>query len=856
MPSEEQKGLSCTYVADDINENNCRAAIRVFVKDRCFIKQCTKIHDGQNLPIKLCDNDRVRYNTLEHVEIFEKIEFANNVDTNITDIYYQINAEYRKRLTTFFQNYEKMKLLLKSQKVKLLEQDKAIKRQISDSQTQLSEIEIKVDIIEIEIDEIGDPFENNTALEQLENDKQALQLQRNGLQTQITELKENLEQQKLKTQECDVNIRSMAAAAKDIFDSSTLILDQDISASSDDLPSTFSIQSDPESVVKRTAAKQKEREILQDQLLQDGLFVLMRIRCDEPITNEQLGNGNQVLEFNTEHGNSYIKIGNNELKVRGSQTMIYDDRGIDGKSQCAKDLYITNLSKKNKEKEDAIKMLYTIFNQTELAHNRRNIERLYFDLIEQHYLEYVKLSKQYIQEEEEFPGILPKTKQGAKAMLQKWEVAIDNYEPITSYNIINEKGVVQGTVSGLKDKWKAQATILKNLTMEELDSMRLTIKSGIDFITGSSIGFLERQKYSDNDFSKLLNITIIGVGGSGAGKTTAAKTLMQNIIRIYGEKYPLFVKKCTIKIAFKQIYENAEQNIIIENMNTTEVKRDLKFPYLSDPTSSNGPKDFYDICGIEEDQKCEDLTQKSNISQIKILKKIYDLDMKTEQHRRVRTTLNNSNGSSRSIKIIQIMFISSEKTVQICLVDTAGYEDYTSDESKEKLSIFYRQKLRLAKDLNPEFNIYAKGDKTARRTSIAGGMDNAVKNVENESIKKKVDEFINNVLIEGDFIRRSLKYIEFSLKKFNFLQNQIKIADQAEKAEKMKANFEEELNQAISYKDPITKKVIKVQSIPWLTPYLPQNSTVIVLGAFKTNMNSTEVSSAEETIKLLRDLRA
>ncbi len=853
MPSEEQKGLSCTYLADKINEDNCTAAIRVFAGDKCYIKQCTKRHDGQDSLVKLCDNDRARSRN-EEVEIFEAIELPRNVDTNITDIYYQINAEYRKRLTVFFKNYNKMKLLLETQKAELLQADKENRILIATSKDKLVEIETKSYSIDIEIENFEDLSENNSVLNELEIEKLVLEGKKTALEAQIVKLEQDLKQQTSKTQECDVNIRSMAAAAKDIFDSSTLVLNQDISAASADLPSAFSNQNDPENATKRLAAQKKERENLQDQLLQDGLFVLIRIRCDEPINDEQKRNGNQKLEFKTEQGNSYIEIGeNNRLTIKGAKTMIYDDRGTDGTSKCAGDSYMTDLSGKNKEKEEAIKMLYDIFYQTELTAQTKNIEKKYFDSIEQPYLDYVKFSKQSIQEEEEFPGIPPKVKADATLNFKKWKTAVDNYTPIDYYNI-NIKGAATQRVSDLKKKWKDQTAALERLTKEELNSMRLTIQSGVDFITGSSIGFLERQKYSDDDFSKLLNITIIGVGGSGAGKTTAAKTLMQNIIRIYGEKYPLFVKKCTIKIAFKQIYENADKIIKVENMNTNEVKRDLKFPYLSDPTSSDGPNEPYDICGIEEeDPKCEDLTHKSTRSQIAMLKKIYDLDMKTEQHRRVRTTLNNSNGSSRSIKIIQIMFVSTEKTVQICLVDTAGYEDYRTDESKEKLSIFYKQKLRLARDLNPDFNIG--GRKFNRRASTTVGQELDLAKEETELIKTKAAEFVENVLIEGDFIRRSLKYIELSLKKFNFLQNQIKMADQAEKKE-MKANFEKELNQAIIYKDPTTKQNVKVQSIPWLTPYLPQNSTVIVLGAFKTNMNSTEVSSAQETIKLLRDLRA
>ena len=171
---------------------------------------------------------------------------------------------------------------------------------------------------------------------------------------------------------------------------------------------------------------------------------------------------------------------------------------------------------------------------------------------------------------------------------------------------------------------------------------------------------------------------------------------------------------------------------------------------------------------------------------------------------------------------------SEKQKVTLNLIDTMGYENYEKPEtSKEELLTFYKELITNAMVVDEYKQGVKKDDNFVPKIAS---------NMQAEAIR------------EGRFIRNSLEYIEKMLIKYNDMQKKIKRTLEQEKSTKLKSNFFEKLNNI---------KQMSSNNMPsesWLAEFLPQHSTAIVLAAFKANMNSTEISSAEETLNFVKKL--
>ncbi len=830
----------CEYILTDFNPRKCSASRKSTNEKtkKCKIIQCEKDHiiTSQN-NVTLCE---------EHNELFEN---GQTVDIFVVpnELYYAINRRFRMELHLLTQKYNDIKRKLLQRKEDLSVLNKKYRRRLGELNIKRKEIGESIVELDLEIKLMGPVNANDEHIIKLNDKITELTKEREQITAENEKLMTELATKESLSNACDASIRSMASALRQFADDQPTV-GETVAMERSSMPPVIKIvgETKEQEQDRLEAYNQIKTQEAQAHLLQDGLFTLIRIRCDEPIVN--IPKSAKHVELITK-ANS-MKIGDITLEIQGVTTVLYNDRT--SKSSCEKDDFIKNESENKLNKEKAMNAMRDIFIGSELKRKNKNgesqftrdLKPLFLQTFQEPYEEHIKSQKINVQEQAEFY-----TDVTENPLPAEWldRVGDDGFKP--------ESNVPK--VENPQQKWKEAVIDLKKIAALEIQSAKLTVLSGKEFIKGSSIGFIEKQKFEienketnqkEYHYENLLDaITIIGIGGSGAGKTVATKALLQNIIRIYGEVYPEFTKNCSIEVSFRQVYENNDKQIIIENMPIDKHtdKFDINASIAKDFTDgkenlSNEPAIFHDICN-----PCDSLTKKDSLRQIETLRKIRNYDILTEEHRHVRTTLNNENGSSRSIKIIQVVFTSKKnpKTVTLNLIDTAGYEDYTGD---DKLTEFYINKIRQARDEDSTFRISVNPEESKQKGLVAGAKD-----IENKQIETYVKKtIVPRVKKEGDFIRRSLDYIKNTLKTFDTLQKQIKNKKTTEEMKTtLKAGFKQALDE--TNKDKNNKEI---QSIAWLTPYLKQHSTVIVVAAFKTNMNPTEVSSAVETLKLLKEL--
>ncbi len=786
--------MECNYLAKKFDPEKCCAAVKQSnnCPEQCPLNGSNKHRTG----LHFCDAHNQEYEN-GSVEIFAPC----------TELYYQINQTFKRGLLELTKKYQRVKTKLTQKKKELIEITNAYKEQIDEQESQEQKIEGEIMELTIEISGYTDTQGNSDELEKLTQSIQGLQREKEQLKKSNAELKQKLDIKLQLQDSCDTSIRDMLVNLRKMTEQIIYV---------DDVPMPDIGDIEGDTVEQKIARKRKvykqKVEKAHEKLLNGGLFTLIRIRCDEI---EDVGNITKLVSAEWTDANlnikPFLKIGETtELKVRNAQTIVYNDSGG---TNCTLDKFTTQKTKYEKDKNKALDDLQALFIKSETnkisgAVNELKLEwaQTFDREVRTKYSNYISTSKK-----------LSEDKQKDTFSKETWSTFLDDY-------IIDAKDV--NTKKANQKLWIENVKTLHDVAEKEIKSAVFVLLSGKDFIDNSSIGFVGKQKYeitavdgsvSYHPENLLSAITIIGIGGSGAGKTVATKALLQNIIRIYGDTYPEFIKQCKVEVSFQQVFANNSNQIIVKNMPKDQIgvqdvhtKESMERSFATSAISDE-KAEWHTVCN-----NCESLTNQQ--SQVAVLKMIHDYDIATEAHRLVRSTLNNVNGSSRSIKIIQIKLTHvTGKIVKLNLIDTAGYENYTG-QSEDVLNKFYVKQLMHQRDTNSKFQIQI----PVETSSVTELKQDRTKRLQNNAIEILADKIVKIVLKEGEFIRNSLTYIEDAIVAF-------------------------------AKKDDIPPGKLHET---WLADYLKVGSTVIVLAAFKVNMNPTEVPSAEATLKLLEKIGA
>ncbi len=402
-----------------------------------------------------------------------------------------------------------------------------------------------------------------------------------------------------------------------------------------------------------------------------------------------------------------------------------------------------------------------------------------------------------------------------------------------------EKEKIKNLFNVYKNNMQSNIATITNNGKQAIDSYMSTVIGGQQFVRGKNIlKFLKKQ----NENNLLKSVTIVSLGGSGSGKTTVSKSLLAYIITTYTTIFSNFIREAKISVSFQEIYmtEDDDKKPLFRYLSTKLSKSDKL------DQESKTVTDDSDYWHVLCDKNCGSISGKN----ITALQKLRELENASDSNRKNRVTLNNTGGSSRSVKITQVKFDTTNQTVFINLIDTAGYEDYS--QSKSDLISYYQD----------ELNFITSKDKTGRT-------------------RKTAEYYANKTIEEGKFINQSLTYVEKVILKYNSLQ-QAAYSRYAPFIEyKIPHVFEEELNKIqqnnliieekyiprkkyteAQVRDEIEKDKQKEQTIlpndqinlSWMTPYLPADSTLILLTTFKSGMDQTEVPSARATLGLLNSV--
>jgi len=409
---------------------------------------------------------------------------------------------------------------------------------------------------------------------------------------------------------------------------------------------------------------------------------------------------------------------------------------------------------------------------------------------------------------------------------------------------------------------------------DKLYSYGQTIASGFDFVHQSPLSFLKRQD------PLLGQITIVGMGTSGSGKTTSSRAIVNNILDMYGSSFPTLIRASIITAAFYEVFQEfavGGSSIKVRNLPTTPLETNLKFPYLKTWQAAEGidSKSFVPIqnnlCGTDDTRPCDDLTMELQSQRIQLMKKLRILDTNSEQHRQTRYTANNPNGSSRSIKVVTITISNQvqNQQVKINVIDTAGYEEYKITD----LQVFYKNFIVNA--LSGDRNAVQYGiplEMKSRRPSevsqpgfsqeaenIRKGLKSQVetKQIEgvvafdpnSQSIVRAANTQAQNAIREGSFIRDSLNYVESAILGFQELK---KLEQENPNATFSTKQLETKINQVYEGRE---KKKYPPQD-PWITnlKLLTADSALVVLGTFKKYVNITEKDAVTKTVQFLHDV--
>ncbi len=846
LTAAEEGDLACYFDTKQFDSTRCAAQVRDLTSKHsksCFIRQCNEsivAHttiDGKTVGLG-------KYHASTNKKFFlyrpAKGQSAQKQDSSIIgfdqDIFLALNLEYRTKLKIFINNYENLL--------------SALLQRINELNTKLRGKYTKIDTIYLQIEAKTDKLEKLRVKlddDELPNNDENIELQRKIelLNQEILTLKKNAvekEAEIMKLQSsrdnCKLFFEDAASLSRESLHNFAKRFEAEIKSSpvmgsNDKLDrlKQLEIEGEAKQIENRRRKEEKAKQFAETISQREGLYVIIRIRCG------QKGNGDSdLLRYDTNLESGYISVQSQptgpvvklSAPLNGSRRkdfLIYSDADL---QQCIDNKFsqqqetigdIVGYSSENYENDK--RKAYTYFAtfwqkyskvDTAFLNRLKAAEKSHERWMsgEQDYYDEITSRPSYIRGE--FDIEIPHATVHAE---HEYVTFIRNFpgdERFKMDNIDVYRKITDNMYAYDKKKLASYKKVLE--TGEAfLTTSSKVLQSGELITTSSALDFVSGQ----NEKNPLKCVTIIGIGASGSGKTTSAKALLKKILFQYTtlNKFQNFLNEGKITIQCYEVrLDNRTGEIALSELTDTETNaRNNKYlkPYLM-PIPAGAKRPFGGepsiyLCGLERSDVCNTNKFKDE-SGYKMMTKLVKFDASTEKNRDTQYTPDNPNGSSRSVKVLKITLKSKEENViTINLLDPPGYENYDRNDLKE----FY---VNLVTETRAIDALYRSDDPTAV-TSIA---EQLTERTSNEEV----------------FIKRTLNYLENSLIKYKELQN----------------------NKSINY-----SKMTEVQQVGtgyknWIQDLdlMPQHSTVIVLGAFKSKINSKETASNINTLDFLKNI--
>lgn len=730
------EGLGCKFSDKDPNPDKCQAPIREYDGQYCIITQCSEdpVQDGYG-PIHLQQQQDGFF-----PGIYSKhINDPDNVPTEYEFSKQMYGAIHEK----YYQNLKKFRLKASYILASLKEEQKEKIKEIDKLQNKLFQVYKKLDEQQKLLDSYqrGTPEakSENIRIQDVESKIEELTNEITTLQTQFNEAeKKNIELKK-QINQCGSTIGQMGLLVSEAYKK---------------LSESFNMESKTERKVQEASELKKQiKDTLNSELIakQTGLFVIVRVRCMSRPQNIELKESLQFIRKEEENDKpeineiKYTNLNdgnqNEELEIPKSFNKKYNFYQDNGTGKCNELLRLGNpeqarkdiIKKLNEEinvivenyedvKNNALTGTNVRLKKTGMAlitykESKKKEERLKFAQLQQTFYKYreteldLYLQSQKLKTDSDIKYEFDKT-------FGEWSTNMfnkANYPPRNNFTTETAK------------LWNTDMLNLKEIETNIIQQDTSLYATGDEFVDKSNLQFISRQ--DPNDLQDA--ITVIGVGGSGSGKTTATKALIRYILFVYLTRFYTFVNTCK-KIRLKAIEIGVQNkkifrkplfdNVFEENKESEETKESQKLEKLYPHIHVVNPnrvktqigKSEFIICenNKEENKSCkicnEDDCSKgyNNTSAFEILSALIKFDTDTQKNRDTTYTLLNNGGSSRTIKVITLSFEdgtlnNKDKTVAINLIDTAGYENY--DGQRQLLEAYYVDLIQKAYGTDQEY---------------------------------------------------------------------------------------------------------------------------------------------------------
>lgn len=896
------KDLACYFASDPIEYSQCRALVRDFTnKKPCQIRQCKEkpiaevhfVHDnGDEENIGLGAIHKGKHDRHERVLLYRTAktvppafnEIEQNVfvqEVNIERVYYGLNEKYRDKLKSFTTLYRQLIELLRGRNIKLqsdlklkTEEETRLLNQLAENERKLQEFKI-IDIVHVE---------DGKKIEDLQKENLILT-------KALVQAKSELENVKIQIDACTFNIKEMSVHANDETRSLLKLMQKEEGNIEIDA-ATKALNEARGSYEAQRAQLELERKARVEEILNlQGLYVLVRVRCDEI-------SGNSKLDYSVVPGAKYLKLkgGGPELTFKdASKLELWDDRMSLNPSECSKNDVLSNAFAANNSQISKYQQLLDSRNEDNkeipLSIGGNEIRYTYTQ-INQHFANWIQKSKALIEDHQEKVRykIFRSLEESQKSLqddlntiefteLAPWDlyhkqryITFANYIDISIAQLpknlkltdrekrkmtedeIKKEHEKRRKAENTKRKaenaaealvYKVAFTFIEDKTRDQIKNYQFILSSGLEYINNSSLNFISKQ----NENELLRNITILNVGASGSGKTTTSKALLKHIFYHYtsDKKFADFVNGTSkITLSFFEVYlrqsKKTGKQIMLSELGASVPNSNVAnylYPYLV-PSSNRHNIDTksknaqHSLCGAERKKTDIKAAQHEpcnkggvGLEAFNLMHRLLEYDETSETNREIKYTQANPTGSSRGVKIITLKFENSEgKSATVNLIDTPGFEP------DEKLDLEvtdpYMLKISLAESEDAKYKDYVKA---------AGGKT------------KERDRLALEIQAEAEFIKNTLQY----LKEITIRYRDLQLQKRNDPNTVTKEYYDAELLQ-IRQKDPGDSKF----ATAWATHGLdlfPFDSTVVVVGAFKANVESdNQIYAAKQTIDFLKDV--
>ncbi len=651
--SEENFGVACFWGSEAFNNALCAAAVREITKESgCRVRQCREkrlvasnlgygpIHD------RMYQNKRFIERYDQPPPLKDPQEGVENVKS-VGELYVAVNMRYRKYLDEIQEQIglitgheNETRTYLQLQASKLEEENRTLRTSINDMQQQIqSLVDVSRENKEDESKRLEDELTINTLTYKMDQAKEKLV----SVQSQHAVADESLMM-------CGQTVRDMLLATqllvnKNLQGGGPEIKQEGSAAAAAAVPvapAPQEVQEEIKSPPGPEVQQNENPEAAARKILEDGIkgvHVIVRVKCD----------------LLAEKPPTFIILATERAKLSKPATVAI---------QGTKLRVITPPRTATKETEELDSNKYStmsIYNDN--ADDACRLNQGMTDVK----VKYDKLAK--------FPEAIAKHEMFiAQQLSQIQQTGIAMDEDLEWKRFVTNTRATEPMLNSALDDISAAETKKK-----EIEEIKYQI--GQTFLARSALKFL------DDPSAAFLpsTITIVAVGGSGSGKTTAVRTLLVRILNKYLLNNQEIVN-AEIKVQTSQAM--LDKKIQTEQGFDATPSAATLYPFVEEKSASKSEQKKIEVqktpilsTGITPVEKAIDITRQ-------ILKE----DEKADLGRKKRHTPFNEEGSSRSIKIVRI-FLGS---IRINIVDTAGYEKYDPN----ILNDYYKQivKAKIGRD--------------------------------------------------------------------------------------------------------------------------------------------------------------